>query len=54
MKTIKVGVRYCVLHDGIANEDDYSCDFSHDDHDGRDGEPRVCDFRELYRKVRAA
>lgn len=41
MRFTKVGVRYCVLHDGVANEDDASCDFArHDD-------TRACRFRQL-------
>jgi len=44
---VDVGVRYCVTHDGIANEDDDVCDFSR--HEVID---RRCVFRALYRKVR--
>jgi hypothetical protein len=40
MKFNKVGVRYCIRHHGIANEDDTVCDFSHDE-TGR------CTFRQL-------
>lgn len=47
MKTVKVGVRYCLKHDGIANEDDSVCDFHR-----IDGGEGGCDFRELYRKER--
>jgi hypothetical protein len=46
-KLIKVGVRYCIKHDGVANEDDNQCDF------GRiDDAETICVFRELYRKQR--
>lgn len=45
MKLLKVGVRYCVRHHGIANEDDSACDFADND--------AACQFRELYRKARA-
>lgn len=42
-RLIKVGVRYCVRHEGIANDDDTVCDFhGHDD--------TVCVFRCLYRR----
>lgn len=46
-RLVKVGVRYCIEHDGIANEDDYDCDFRQEGHATMG---RVCDFRELYRK----
>jgi hypothetical protein len=39
---VAVGVRYCVEHQGVANEDDQVCDFSR-------GEDRACRFRQLYR-----
>lgn len=42
---VTVGVRYCVMHHGIANEDDHACDFAR-------GEDGACDFRQLYRKER--
>jgi hypothetical protein len=42
-RLVTVGVRYCLTHNGIANEDDYVCDFA----DGG-----ACNFRELYRKER--
>lgn len=45
MRLVKVGVRYCLAHDGVANEDDDKCDFSR-------GWPGRCVFRELYRKER--
>lgn len=45
MRLVKVGVRYCLEHDGLANEDDDKCDFSC-------GWPGACRFRELYRKER--
>lgn len=38
------GVRYCVVHHGIANEDDEECDFAHD---GGENEDQWCDFRDL-------
>lgn len=52
-RLVKVGVRYCVLHDGVANEDDAACDFAENDVflDHME-EARVCRFRELYRKER--
>lgn len=40
MKFNKVGVRYCVRHHGIANEDMDDCDFS-------DHEEGACRFRQL-------
>jgi hypothetical protein len=44
-RLVKVGVRYCLTHNGLANEDDILCDFN------RSTRER-CDFRELYRKER--
>lgn len=41
---IKVGVRYCVSHGGIANDGDEVCDF----HDLSDAE---CDYRQLFYEV---
>jgi hypothetical protein len=38
---VQVGVRYCVNHDGVANEDDEYCDFYRD-------EPDPCDLRQLW------
>lgn len=48
---IEVGARYCVVHDGLMNDDDWVCDFSHADPEPNDeGEPRPCDGRVLYYK----
>lgn len=46
---VKVGVRYCVKHNGIANEDDHLCDFNRPI-----GEIGACDFRQLYRREKRA
>jgi hypothetical protein len=44
---VPVGVFYCIAHEGVANEDDYRCDFAkHDDAETEDEEPRPCDFRQ--------
>lgn len=51
-RLVKVGVRYCLTHDGVANEDDYACDFARSDADWLGDDPKGCRFRELYRKVR--
>lgn len=39
---VEVGVRYCVAHHGIANEDDEVCDFT------PDRQIEDCDFRQLW------
>ncbi len=50
-KWIQVGVRYCVVHDGLMNDDDWVCDFAHDDDEpGTDGEPRPCHGKALFYK----
>lgn len=43
-RLIEVGVFYCPLHAGVANEDDSMCDFCDDDN--------MCDLRPLYYKER--
>ena len=48
-RLVKVGVRYCLSHNGIANEGDHVCDFFDPQ---RDDLPAACNFRELYRKER--
>ena len=47
LKRVQVGVRYCVNHEGIANEDMEVCDFA--DGVAHDGLPVACAFRNLYR-----
>lgn len=42
-----VGVRYCVQHHGIANEDDDECDFKGRGRGAYGLEPFPCNFREL-------
>lgn len=43
MSGVEVGVRYCVTHHGIANEDDDVCDFY-----GAAGTEGDCEFRALF------
>lgn len=43
MTRVEVGVRYCPVHHGVANEDDDVCDFSR-----IDAEESDCDFRDLF------
>ena len=43
------GLRYCLIHDGAANEDDQRCDFAaSDEQPAEDGEPRDCDLTPLF------
>lgn len=43
-----LGVSYCTVHAGIANEDDDGCDFRADDDEfDADGEPRPCQLVDL-------
>jgi hypothetical protein len=46
---VSVGVRYCLEHEGIANEDDEVCDFSSVRMMRSSDEDRACRFRQLYR-----
>lgn len=48
----EVGVDYCLVHDGIRNEDDHRCDFAaHDDECDEDGEPRACRLVPMYHDI---
>ena len=52
MRFNKVGVRYCIEHDGIANEDDDECDFGRPDPRGL-YEVKACKFRQLGYRTRS-
>lgn len=46
-----VGVSYCTLHHGIANEDENDCDMrDYGDEVGPDGEPLECVLVELIQR----
>lgn len=46
----QVGVLYCALHHGIANEDSRRCDWADDEVFDDDGDPVPCDLRQCFIK----